>query len=258
MSQNGIGRAVALVTGAGQGIGRAVALALAAEGAEIACADRVPDRAAAAAEAVHRQGGAATAYVCDVRDPDAVEDLFDQVERDIGPVGTAVSVAGVLRTGPVADCTDADWAEVFAVNANGVFHVGRAAARRMRERGAGTIITVASNAAGIPRSGMAAYGASKAAAALFTKSLGLELAPHGIRCNVVSPGSTDTPMQRGMGSAAARAVAGTPEEYRTGIPLGRIADPEDVAAAVRFLASPEARHITMHDLYVDGGATLRA
>lgn len=262
MSQNGSRQAVALVTGAGQGIGRAVALALAKDGAEVACADRTSDRAAAAAEAVGRAGGKAVGYVCDVRDPAAVEDLFDQVERDIGPIGTVVCVAGVLRTGPVTECTDEDWAEVFAVNTNGVFHVGRAAARRMTGRGDGTIVTVASNAAGIPRSGMAAYSASKAAAALFTKSLGLELAPHGIRCNVVSPGSTDTPMHRDMGGpdggAAARAVAGTPEEFRTGIPLGRIADPADIAAAVRFLASPAARHITMHDLYVDGGATLRA
>jgi 2,3-dihydro-2,3-dihydroxybenzoate dehydrogenase len=261
VGHSGIEGAIAVVTGAGQGIGRAVARALAEEGAVVAALDLDPDRARATAADLAAEGRSAAAYGCDVRDPAAVEDAVDAVERDLGPVAHAVNVAGVLRTGPVVAAADADWAELFAVNATGVFHVSRAAARRMVPRGTGTITTVASNAAGVPRADMAGYAASKAAAAMFTKSLGLELAPHGIRCNVVSPGSTDTPMQRGLWSSAdgaARAVAGTPEKFRTGIPLGRIGDPEDVAAAVAFLVSPAARHITMHDLYVDGGATLRA
>jgi 2,3-dihydro-2,3-dihydroxybenzoate dehydrogenase len=101
---------------------------------------------------------------------------------------------------------------------------------------------------------MAAYAASKAAAAHFTKCLGLELASSGIRCNVVSPGTTDTRMLRGLDASST--VPGQPELFKVGIPLGRIADPCDIAAAVRFLASDQARHITMHDLYVDGGASL--
>ncbi|GAA3748701.1 2,3-dihydro-2,3-dihydroxybenzoate dehydrogenase [Spinactinospora alkalitolerans] len=261
MGQSGIEGSIAVVTGAGQGIGRAVAHALAAEGAVIAAVDRDPDRARAAAAELEQAGRKALGLVADVAEAAEVERLFDGVERDLGPVSLAVNVAGVLRTGAVTDCSDADWAELFAVNATGVFHVSRAAARRMRPRGGGCIITVGSNASGVPRADMAAYGASKAAATLFTKSLGLELAPHGIRCNVVSPGSTDTPMQRSMWSGAdgaARTVAGVPERYRVGIPLGRIADPADIADAVCFLASDAARHITMHDLYVDGGATLRA
>jgi 2,3-dihydro-2,3-dihydroxybenzoate dehydrogenase len=106
---------------------------------------------------------------------------------------------------------------------------------------------------------MAAYAASKAAAVMFTKCLGLELAGDGIRCNVVAPGSTDTPMLRGMwadGDGAATVLAGSPGAYRVGVPLGRIGAAEDVADAVLFLASDLARHITMHDLYVDGGAAL--
>ena len=128
----------------------------------------------------------------------------------------------------------------------------------------GSIVTVASNAAGIPRTSMAAYAASKAAAVMFTKCLGLEVAPLGVRCNTVSPGSTLTDMQRGMWTtgdeeaAVRRVVEGDAKTYRTGIPLGRIADPSDIADAVAFLVSDRARHITMHDLYVDGGATLRA
>ncbi|MFD5456818.1 SDR family oxidoreductase, partial [Streptomyces olivaceus] len=132
--------------------------------------------------------------------------------------------------------------------------------------GRGAVVTVASNAAGVPRAGMAAYAASKAASVMFTKCLGLEVAPLGVRCNTVSPGSTLTEMQRAMwehapgGAEAGRrgVIEGDLAAYRTGIPLGRIAEPADVADAVVFLASDRARHITMHDLYVDGGATLRA
>ena len=106
---------------------------------------------------------------------------------------------------------------------------------------------------------MAAYAASKAASTMFTKCLGLELAQHNIRCNVVSPGSTDTAMQRALWAdenGAQAVIAGSPETFRVGIPLRRIASPEDVAEAVSFLVSERARHITLHDLYVDGGATL--
>lgn len=156
------------------------------------------------------------------------------------------------------------WRRTFAVNADGVYFVSRAVAARMVERRRGVIITVGSNAASVPRMGMAAYAASKAAAAMFTRCLGLELARYGIRCNVVSPGSTDTPMQWALweGDDPARArdtvIRGDLAAFRTGIPLGRLADPGDIAEAVLFLASDHARHITMQDLLVDGGATLHA
>jgi len=156
--------------------------------------------------------------------------------------------------------TDEDWAAVFAVNAGGVMRVCRALARRMIPRGRGRIVTVSSNAAGVPRANMAAYAASKAAATQFTKSLALELAPHGIRCNVVAPGSTETDMLRSMWTVdhgAARTIQGSPEEFRLGIPLRKLAQPCDVAAAVIFLVSDHASHITLQELYVDGGAALR-
>ncbi|WP_306214536.1 2,3-dihydro-2,3-dihydroxybenzoate dehydrogenase [Actinoplanes sp. RD1] len=247
---------VALVTGAGQGIGRAVTRALAAGGTMVAALDRNGDglREWAAEE----QG--VFPYVADVADPGQVDAVVATAERELGPVDILVNVAGVLRTGQVVDFPGHAWAETFAVNATGVFHVSRAVAARMVPRRAGAIVTVSSNAAGVPRAGMAAYAASKAAATMFTKCLGLELAPYGIRCNVVAPGSTDTPMQRALWTAdgPGRVIAGDPAAFRAGIPLGRIATPEDVADAVLFLASDKARHITMHDLYVDGGATLRA
>uniref|UniRef100_A0AAU3GLI8 2,3-dihydro-2,3-dihydroxybenzoate dehydrogenase n=1 Tax=Streptomyces sp. NBC_01401 TaxID=2903854 RepID=A0AAU3GLI8_9ACTN len=251
----------ALVTGAGRGIGEAVVQALADRGARVLATDLDADGIAALEKTYD---GLVTARTLDVTDPTAVEDLVARTEDTLGPLDIAVNVAGILRGSRVADLSDEEWAATFAVNTNGVFHVSRSVSRRMAGRGSGSIVTVASNAAGIPRTEMAAYAASKAAAVMFTKCLGLEVAADGVRCNTVSPGSTLTDMQRGMWAAgdeeaaARRVVDGDPATYRTGIPLGRIAAPSDIADAVAFLVSDRARHITMHDLYVDGGATLRA
>ncbi|WP_199443619.1 2,3-dihydro-2,3-dihydroxybenzoate dehydrogenase [Umezawaea beigongshangensis] len=257
-SDPGIEGAVALVTGAAGGIGAAVVDALVRAGAAVAALDV---DAAGLDEVAARSGGRVTPFAVDVGNSAAVAGVVDEVEREIGPIGIGVPVAGILRPGSVCDTTDEDWAATFAVNATGVFAVLREVSRRMVPRGRGALVTVGSNAAGVPRTGMAAYAASKAAATMLTRCLGLELAGSGIRCNVVSPGSTDTSMQRLLwtdDSGADRVIAGVPEEFRVGIPLGRIADPADVAEAVLFLVSDRARHITMQNLYVDGGATLQA
>lgn len=259
VEQSELAGRIALVTGAGQGIGEAVTRALVAKGARVAALDSTPD----GIKGLEAECGAGsvTPYTADVSDSSAVEAVVDDVERTLGPLGILVNVAGVLRTSPVVEIADEDWQRTFAVNSTGVFNTSRAAARRMSERRSGCIVTVGSNAAGVPRTSMAAYAASKAAATMFTKCLGLELARSGVRCNVVSPGSTDTAMQRQLWTddqVPDRVIDGDPASYRVGIPLGRIADPSDVAEAVLFLVSDRARHITMHDLYVDGGATLRA
>jgi len=253
--------AVAVVTGAARGIGAAVARTLAARGAAVAVADLDASGAAAVAAAIVADGGSAFGCRVDVADATDMESLVDRAEAALGPLTIGVSVAGVLHAASLAETTDADWRATFAVNADGPFHLLRAAGGRMAARGDGAIVVVGSNAASVPRAGMAAYAASKAAATMLTRCVGLELAPRGVRCNVVSPGSTDTAMQSALwpdGSAPRRAIQGSPEHFRVGIPLGRIADPEDVADAVAFLASDRARHITMHDLLVDGGATLKA
>lgn len=249
----------AIVTGAAQGIGEAVARALAARGATVAALDINPERLRAVVADVAASGGRAAAFPVDVADRQAVEHAVDRIERELGPVEMLVNVAGVLRVSAALSLRDEDWERTFAVNTNGVLHVSLAVARRMAPRRSGAIVTVGSNAARTPRMHMAAYAASKAAATMLTKCLGLELAQHNIRCNVVSPGSTDTPMQRSLwadDSGAQRVIDGSPDAFRVGIPLKRIATPEDVARAVLFLLSDEARHITMHDLCVDGGATL--
>lgn len=170
--------------------------------------------------------------------------------------------AADIETGIDAGSVEASaWENNFAVNVTGLARTCSAVAQHMVDRGAGAIVAVTSNAAAQPRARMASYGASKAAATAWLKTLALECAPHGVRCNSISPGSTDTVMLHTSWHGedrTAQTLAGVPEDYRLGIPLQRIAQPEDIAAACLFLISPAACHITMHDLRVDGGATLDA
>lgn len=257
----GIAGRLALVSGAAQGIGAAVVRALSQEGARVAAADLDGAGVRGLAAELTAVGCDVSAHDLDVRDAAGVAALVAGVESTVGPIEILVNVAGVLRTGPTLALTEPDWAAAFEVNAAGVARLSTAVARRMVARRRGVIVTVGSNAASVPRVGMAAYAASKAAAAQFTRCLGLELAGSGIRCNVVAPGSTDTGMLRALWTSPSDADAtlrGDPGQYRVGIPLGRLAAPADVADAVVFLASDRARHITMHDLYVDGGASLHA
>lgn len=250
---------VALVTGAAGGIGTAIARTLSARGAAVALVDQDRAGLVALAGELSGAGGRAIALAADVSVRTEVDSAVDRAERALGPIDFLVNAAGVLRPGPVSKLSDEDWQTTFDVNVTGVFHVCRAVATRMMSRGSGAIVTVASNAARTARTEMAAYAASKAAASAFTKCLGLELAEHGIRCNVVAPGSTDTSMLRTLwtdAGAERASIEGVPEAFRVGIPLGRLAQPVDVADAVLFLLSDQARHITMHDLIVDGGAAL--
>ena len=234
----------ALVTGAAGGIGAAVVAELRAQGRDVVGVDA---RAAPGVESL------------DVRDGEAVEALVASIEAQ-GPIDVLVNCAGTLSNRTALETSVQEWERVLAVNATGVFIVSTAVAARMVPRGQGVIVTVASNAGRLPRYGMAAYGASKAAAALFTQSLGIELAEHGIRCNVVSPGTTRTPMVEAMlrdaGIEEEVIVHGDPTRFKAGIPLGRLAEAQDVAQVVAFLVSDGARHVTMQDLVVDGGAAM--
>jgi 2,3-dihydro-2,3-dihydroxybenzoate dehydrogenase len=253
---------VALVTGAAGGIGAAIVRRLGEEGTPVAALDRDEEGLRGLAGKLTADGLRVTPFPVDVGSSAEVETVVDAVERRLGPIGELVNAAGVLRTGRAVALSDDDWATTFAVNVTGVFHVSRAVVARMVRRRAGAVVTVASNAALATRMGMSAYAASKAAAMAFTKTLGLEVAAYGIRCNVVTPGSTDTPMLSALWSDPERAlrssIEGSPAVYRTGIPLGKVARPADIAEAVAFLLSSRANHITLQHLTVDGGATLGA
>ncbi|MFI6713511.1 SDR family oxidoreductase [Nonomuraea sp. NPDC050478] len=243
----GVTGRVALVTGASRGIGAAVRDRLAAAGTLVGALDLDIGEPQDPAQVA--------AFTCDVRDPEAVEAAVRLVEQELGPIAIAVNVAGVLRHGPLAQLGEDDLRELFEVNALGVIRICRAVAGPMVRRRQGAIVNVASNAGHVPRVGLAAYGASKAAVIAFTRHLALELAHAGIRCNSVSPGSTDTAMLSALTSAD-RAIAGDAGRFRLGIPLGRVAQPADIAEAVLWLASERARHVTMQDLVIDGGAGL--
>jgi 2,3-dihydro-2,3-dihydroxybenzoate dehydrogenase len=253
-------RSVALVTGAASGIGFAVAQALCASGARVALCDRDEARLHAAADRLRGQwpGAELQTQVLDVRERAQVKRCADAVESGFGPIAQLALVAGTLHLGRATELSDQAWDDSFATNTTGAFQLARAIVPRMAARGRGALVAVASNAAHTPRMDMAAYAASKAALVMFVKCLGLEVARFGVRCNCVSPGSTDTPMQRALWTASGPApvIAGDLERFRLGIPLGRIAEPSDIAAAVLFLLSDQARQITMQDLCVDGGATL--
>lgn len=238
------------VTGAAQGIGHAVARTFAEAGASVVVLDL---------QLVEALPGNVKGVVIDVSDSEAIVRCCEQLlEEGLGP-DVLVNVAGVLATGRLDEVDDVLLARTFAVNTFAPFYLMRALAPWFRTRRGGAIVNVSSNAAKVPRAGMGVYGASKAALTSLTLTAGLELAPYGVRCNLVSPGSTQTPMLWGMwrdGEGERRTIAGLPEQFKLGIPLGKLATPADVAACVLFLASDAASHVTLQDLVIDGGATL--
>ncbi len=247
-----------LITGAAGGIGQAVTLAFAAQGARLALLDAAPLPAALLQALAALPAAPLWQARVALRDAGAIAPACAQLQAQHGCPDALVHVAGVLQQGSVAETDMQAWRDCFAVNCDAVFLLSRAFAPAMQARGSGSIVTVSSNAARVPRQQMAAYAAAKAAASQFTRCLGLELAPAGIRCNLVSPGSTATPMLYGMGVDDAACIAGNPARFKCGIPLGKVAQGADVAQAVLYLTSRVAGHVSMQDIVVDGGATLAA
>ena len=248
----------AFVTGAAGGIGRALVAELVAAGARVLATDTET----ALASLPEGDEAGAIWRALDVRDHARAADLAAEAARLHGPLSLGIHAAGVLAVQPLLDMPAGDWQRLIDINAGGTLNMLQVFGQAMRPQRRGAIVVIGSNAGGVPRLGIGAYGASKAAAAMLTRAAGLELAADGIRCNLVAPGSTLTPMQTGMWddpqAGAAAVIAGDAAQFRAGIPLGKLATPQDIAQAAMFLLSDQAGHVTMADLYVDGGATLRA
>ncbi|WP_010285896.1 2,3-dihydro-2,3-dihydroxybenzoate dehydrogenase [Kurthia massiliensis] len=242
---------VCVIVGGAQGIGRATISLLRNAYDEIAVLD-YDEQALKTLQDV-------TTFCVDIRKRNDVQRTIDTIEREIGEIVALAHIAGVLEVGDLLTCTEDAWNRLFDTNVKGVFHTTTAVGRYMKQREEGAIVVVGSNAASTPRLDIGAYGASKAAVIRYCQSLGLELAPYHIRCNIVSPGSTRTQMQTGMwhdDTGEKSVIEGNLARYKVGIPLQKIAEPEDIAQVISFLLSSKANHVTMANIVVDGGATL--
>ena len=247
----------AIVTGGARGIGRACALRLAEAGYEVAVWDVDEEAARATATEVSNQGGHSHATAIDVADETAVEPAVSAIEASGAPISVLVNNAGILRLTPIDGLDLADWDAVIRVNLRGPLVCTRAVVPAMKRRERGSIVNVVSNVVAAARLHNGAYAAAKEGLLGLTKVLAIELAAHRIRVNAISPGSTRTELMDTYDDDMMESLLkGSLERYRIGIPLGRFADPADHAAAVAFLVSDAASHITGQNIFTDGGQTL--
>jgi len=241
---------VAVVTGAGRGIGEAIAKRFAEEGAKVAVVSRTESNAAKTAEAINAaHAEAAKAYAVDVADFQAVQELADVILKDFGKVDILVNNAGVTRDGLSMRMSSEDWDVVVDTNLKGAFNFIRAVQRPMAKQRSGRIINISSVSGLMGNAGQANYAASKAGLIGLTKTIARELAGRGVTVNAVAPGFIDTDMTKAL-------PEGIINEVKNVIPLKRFGAPEDIAAAVAYLAGPEAGYVTGQTLVVDGGMVM--
>jgi len=237
---------IALITGASRGIGRAIALGLGQAGAKVIATAT----SASGAETIsaylkeHRIQG--VGMVLDVTDSAAVDRFIDAVNKDVGPPGILVNNAGITRDNLLVRMKEEEWADIITTDLTSVFRLSKACLREMMKARKGRIISIASVVGATGNPGQANYAAAKAGILGFSRSLAREVASRGITVNAVSPGFIDTDMTRGL-----------PEEQKQQllrqIPLQRLGNADEIAAAVVFLASPAAAYITGQTLHVNGG-----
>lgn len=241
---------VVLVSGGAQGIGAATVRRFAAEGAIVAATDISMDQVAALAEELNADGQRAVAMVLDVTKADDWKRVVADLTEQFGGVDILVNNAGVLDLASHENITEAAWDMTMAVNSKGPFLGCQAVMPSMAKRGGGSIVNV-SSMAGITGGRASHYSASKGAVRLMTKSVALVGAPDNIRCNSVHPGMVETKMAQ-----AAVAKPGSREGRLARLPLGRFADPSEIANVIVFLASDQASFMTGAEVAVDGGAVL--
>jgi 3-oxoacyl-[acyl-carrier protein] reductase len=243
MSLNG---KIALVTGAAQGIGRDIALGLAADGADVAICDVNLEAAQKTSVDIEAKGRKSLALKANVAASADVTAMIDQIVEKFGRIDILVNNAGITRDGLILRMKDEDWDLVLSINLKGAFLCTKAALKHMTKQRAGTIINIASIVGAMGNAGQANYVASKAGLIGLTKTIAREYANRNVTANAVAPGFIDTAMTQAL-----------TEQVRTDlakqIPLGRLGSSEDVANAVRFLASPSAAYITGQVVHVNGG-----
>ena len=239
-----------IVTGAGRGIGEAIARRFASEGARVACVSRTETNAAKVADAINATTpDRAKAYAVDVADKKTVGAISEKILADFGRVDVLVNNAGLTRDGLAMRMSEEDWDLVVDTNLKGAFNFIQGVMRSMIKQRSGRIINISSVSGLMGNAGQANYAASKAGLLGLSKSLARELASRGITVNVVAPGFITTDMTEVLPENVKNAVL-------PGIPLGKFGEPDDIAAAVAFLASSEAKYITGQTLTVDGGMVM--
>lgn len=241
------------VTGAGSGLGRAIALAFAAEGASVVVAGRTAASLDETVGLIEATGGTATAVIADVTDSSRLENLVRESVDRFGGLDIAVNNAGILRGAvPVGEVSEEDWDAVLRTNVTGVWLAMKHEIAHMKGNGGGAIVNISSNlGAHLRIPNLAAYITSKAAVSALTRAAALDHIHQGIRINAVSPGTSAAPMSLRPGETETDRA----ERVKTQNPLGRVAEAEEVAAAVLYLASPAAGAVVGADLVIDSGSS---